>query len=193
MSIVLNVVTPDTSWIMSDGLVIDKNKKKVRGDFQKYTIIHDRLIIGYTGTTEVAIKIVELIKDHFKDTKLTVERCFNFIEPLTTYFRDQGYIIQILITGISETGNFATFSIEEGGKISRHFPSVNKYYTSALLPKLEIPREDEPDLTKYMMKKASHESDMDALVRKSMNHMLVDVSKISDSVNLKVFYHKITL
>ena len=79
MSIVLNVVTQNASWIMSDGLVIDKNRKKVKGNFQKYTIIHDHLIIGYTGTTEVATTIIERTKDHFKNIEPTVEECFNFI------------------------------------------------------------------------------------------------------------------
>lgn len=193
MSIVLNVVTQNASWIMSDGLVIDENRKKVKGNFQKYTIIHDHLIIGYTGTTEVATTIIERTKDHFKNIEPTVEECFNFIEPLATCFRDRGYTIQVLVTGISETGNYATFSVNKDGEVSHYFPSKKEYSTSVLLPDLDISEKDEPDLTKYMLEKATHESDMDALVRKSMNHMLVDVSKISDSVNLKVFYHKITL
>lgn len=115
MSIVLNVVTQNASWIMSDGLVIDKNRKKVKGNFQKYTIIHDHLIIGYTGTTEVATTIIERTKDHFKNIEPTVEECFNFIEPLATCFRDHGYTIQVLVTGISETGNYATFSVNKDG------------------------------------------------------------------------------
>jgi hypothetical protein len=189
MSIVLCVASPDTVWIMSDGLVLDENGKKVSGNYQKFQMISPRLCVGYVGGREFAELSCSML------SKECTSQCLNDVESvsdcLSIIVRDlhgkYGQMAQFLVAGVSSKGKTAICTIKNGILDQRLYPT-EEYYRSAVLGNDCI---EKMNLEAYTLKQAGKPaSGATERVRRAMNTMLVDVSKIDKTVNRVPFFHE---
>lgn len=190
MSVVLNLVSVNCSWIASDGLARNSKTQKVLSDSTpKFEALHPHLYVGYTGTLEYAKAVINTFnKSVPADIALTIESAANLITQISSCLQSKtNYRAQFLLTGISDVGSFGTITISNENKCTVLIPTQENLCFAFL------GNENHLDIGPYLRQQQRFGTkDTDTLVRKSMEAAIRDISKIDDTVNQNVFFHTIS-
>lgn len=185
MSIVLNVVSPTTSWIMSDGLVVDTNTGKIVDcSFQKFQPLHERLYVGYTGVRELASDVVSNFKRLYPhiETATIESSSYVFLEIIKEIKNKFDVTAQFLFTGISDSGNFASAVIRTDLSFEMFIPSSDGLRTVVLH------NNGDPDLTNNILRYIQQGLKVDQAIQKGMTDTVNQVSEVDPSVNRTTFF-----
>lgn len=135
MSIVLNVVTPTTSWIMSDGLAVNEDDpKRSSGSLKKFELIHPKLCVGFTGVYEVAVDLLSNLRRLCPGIEsATVEQIASYSIAILREFPDSPTRnTQFLFTGISDSGDFSSVTLDGNLTADVLTPTKQSFRVTAL-------------------------------------------------------------
>ena len=188
MSIVINVLYNNCSYVMSDGL---KTDKKVVSDenFKKFQRLKGNFIIGYTGYAEYALAIVNNFKVYNNDWNLTHpdEIIHKLIDVAKDIEHADNQFACILITGICNNGKLASysFSTEDYEILDSNSVDGNLIIMSIDNHEGNSSHSVIDDLTDLVVKrsKAIKDINTDKLILGCMETMIKRVSQIDPTVN----------
>ena len=107
MSIVINVLSREHSWIASDGLQKNAGTGEIVSEtLQKYEVLNPKLCIGYTGHYEVARRVVDYVKTLCPDIEhANVELAADFAKQIVDCAVQQIGMIdaQFVVTGVTSS------------------------------------------------------------------------------------------
>lgn len=183
MSIVVCAASRDTVWIMSDGLVLDENGKKVSGCYQKFKMISPSLCIGFTGSREFAETVCTNIFNWSKKVDIsTVEILADYVIQITRFLHTKtDKTAQFVIAGISNNGCARIITIQSG-RIDQILDADGDSIVTATLGENTI---EGLDLSNYIRPVGNTIGER---IRRAMNSLIVDVSQVDKSVNRNVFF-----
>lgn len=192
MSAVVCVATPKTVYIMSDGLVLSEERKKVRGDFRKFEMLNQTLCIGFTGTREFAQNAVDNLKSLCPDLEFcTAETAASYLVEISKELYKQCPMeAQFVVVGKSECGSIRMFTIKENKIAEELIPTIEEFRTAVLHPENNAI----PKFTLYIYEQVKKGAmPQSELFRRAMNSFIVDASKVEKSINTNVFFHQFHL
>lgn len=191
MSIVINVIFNQTSWIASDGLQRDaENGRVLRTDLQKYEILNPHLCIGYTGCYEHARKVVSYLKVECPDIEsatstLAAKYTKALVDEAVCQFSD--FDAQFVVTGTSENRKIASYTIKRDHKIEEFSCSSGecKY--------IILNRNCTGNLESMILRRSHRNGITENAILHGMRDLIRDTARYDNSVNTYMHYHRIDI
>ncbi len=190
MSIVLNLVTPTVSWVMSDGLATSgETKGKISGSLKKFEMLHPKLCIGYTGIYEVAKELVATLYRLYPDIRFaTVEKALDYSVAIMKEARlDAEKTAQFLFTGISDGGGLASATLSSTLTTELFVPTEKEYRTVSLC------HTTDGNFLESIIAFREKGAPLAQAVKKGMARAINQVALEDSSVNRTTFFQEITL
>lgn len=186
VSIVLNLVSRNRSWIMSDGRAIGANQSE---NIQKFRVIHPLLCIGFTGTLEYARAVLDAFSKAVPPNEiLSIEPSSDLICQISaTLMKKTHTRAQFLVTGISKEGCLGTITISSDNTRKYLLPSAESLSFAQLGNPFHL------DFGKYLSKHRIGATDLDTMIEKSLAHMVQDISTVDETVNRNTYFHVLRL
>ena len=123
MSIVINVLSREHSWIASDGLQKNAGTGEIVSEtLQKYEVLNPKLCIGYTGHYEVARRVVDYVKTLCPDIEhANVELAADFAKQIVDCAVQQIGMIdaQFVVTGVTSNNQMASFIVRPSAPVQK--------------------------------------------------------------------------
>lgn len=134
MSIVLNLVTPTTSWLMTDGRGIKNGV--VLENIRKSQKLNPWIRIAYTGRLEFAEAAVDALHQNIKNIETAkLEDILQCLEVVTRPLRESREDwAQFLITGVCQSGALGSCTLSTKGDMQKYYPTNAEFKIAALLP-----------------------------------------------------------
>ena len=128
MSVVCNVVTTTSSWLVSDGRGI--NGSVLTDNVQKYRMINSRLCVGFTGVLEVALSLIDRIQRSSDAEAVANCRSDEYASFLHEVVQRSGFTDSLyanfVVTGPNRSGQMASYTIKFGEPMQSHIPQHQK-------------------------------------------------------------------
>lgn len=190
MSIVLNAVSWNQAWIMSDGLAMNyQTGEKISGSLRKFEMLNPQLCIGFTGTYETAQSLINNLRTIFQNLEsATVEdAAIGSCEILKELKAHGSKNAQFVFTGLSKQGNFASATLDDSLSSTLLIPDNGKIRT-VILHKTG-PVDFERNVEMFLQKGFP----LNEALRKGMAKTIQKVSMNDKTVNRTTFFHTFTL
>lgn len=191
MSIVINVISNQSSWIASDGLQLDAATGRVlRTDLQKYEILNQHLCIGYTGCYEHARKVVSYLKVECPDIEsATSTLAAKYTKALVDEAVHQfsGFNAQFVVTGTLENHQIASYTIRRNHEIEEYSVCSGGYRYIILNNNCT------GDLEKMILRRSHRNGITENAILNGMHDLIRDTARYDNSVNTYMNYHRIDI
>ena len=186
VSVVLNLVSKNCSWVISDGRALGTRQSET---VQKFHVIHPLLCIGFTGTLEYADAVLDTFSKTIPSDKiLSIEPSADLICQISAKLMEKTHTrAQFLVTGISKEGFLGTITVSSDNKCKFLIPGEGSLLYAQLGSSVQL------DFGKYLNKYRIGASDVDTMVEKSLVNMVQDISKADETVNRNTYFHVIHL
>ena len=186
MSIVLNVVTPYASWIVTDGRATTKDA--VYENVRKCQSFGNRFYIGYTGTLEYAEAAMELLRLNCTNPKTAA------LEDVTAYLlvvsrhlrtvrKDDA---QFIITGPRKDGQLGSCTISKSCEYQVHYPAGDEIKVTTLSPLEDF------HATQYF-RPCPTGMPFELYLRSTMKEVVSCAAELDDSINTNTTFYVIYL
>ncbi len=191
MSILINVVTPSVSWLMSDGRATNKLTGEVVSEsLQKFESLNSRLYVGYIGSFELAKASLNYLREqlHGELPDLTVERVVSCLSPIMKMERsDTSFQVQFLVTGISDHSTMISAHISNEGEVSWQIPTKKIFKTKILCNSIF----EDINLETFILRESACGLPPEAAIRNGMSKVIEAYSLRDKTVNNTTFFQAI--
>lgn len=186
MSIVLNVVTPYASWIVTDGRGVTKTA--INEHVRKCQPFGNRFFIGYTGTLEYAEAAMELLRLNCTNPEtVTLEDVTAYLLVITRALRTvRKDDAQFVVTGPRKDGQLGSCTISKSCEYQVHYPADGEIKVLTLSPLEDF------DATQYF-RPCPPGMPFELYIRSTMAEVVSRAAKQSDSINTNTAFYVIYL
>ena len=178
MSIVVNVVTSNASWVAFDGRSI-RDGEIVSENQIKAEMINPYVCVGYTGVLEVGRLVVLNLREHVvgvsKMKSDTVHLAIKKILPLLQI--PENLYANFIVTGVNSFGDMATYAFGTKEPERALIPNKNEIKFCCIGEYTNV------DLGELIQQEISKESALGNPYLRAMNRFINEVAKTKLSVN----------
>jgi len=190
MSIVINVLSREHSWIASDGLQKNAGTGEIVSEtLQKYEVLNPKLCIGYTGHYEVARRVVDYVKTLCPDIEhANVELAADFAKQIVDCAVQQIGMIdaQFVVTGVTSNNQMASFIVRPSAPVQK-IQSLNG------IPQFVILHNNLKDDLGSLIRADKNGRYSDTAVLTGMKELIHRTARVDEFVNDVMFHHRIDL
>ena len=181
MSIVANVLCKSASWVVYDGRGRNAFTRKITSEtIKKAKMLNKNVCVAYTGTLEVANKVLEIIQPFSLEHKYSDEIFDKLVKVLNKSSICSNAITSFLLTGINSSGDIASYTIRTDLISQTLIPKDDLQFSFAVLStgKFDLSL---PEYVSNEIKTSGSISNVGIV--NAMKRFCCDVADLDDSVN----------